>query len=115
MARRQGDAFLRVGLPMVILVTGGSVILSQLLQGKYDIKVWPAVRMIAFLPVSHIASARMAFPSRKRRPRRLSWACKARHHRPPQTWRPSCRWRMLFTDSWPFVQWQRLQHGSQVR
>ena len=39
MARRQSSAFLRVGLPMFILVTGGSVILSQLLQGKYDIKV----------------------------------------------------------------------------
>ncbi|CAL5224746.1 g7479 [Coccomyxa viridis] len=39
MARRQAsDAFLRIGLPMFILVTGGSFLLSQLLQGKYDIK-----------------------------------------------------------------------------
>ena len=43
MTSRQSHAFLRVGLPMIILVTAGSVILSQLLQGKYDIKVWPAV------------------------------------------------------------------------
>lgn len=39
MVRRQSEAFFRIGLPMFILVTGGSVVLSHLLQGKYDIKV----------------------------------------------------------------------------
>ena len=40
MVRRQGsDAFFRIGVPMFILVTGGSLLLSQLLQGKFDIKV----------------------------------------------------------------------------
>ena len=40
MVRTQAsDAFIRIGLPMFILVTGGSLLLSQLLQGKYDIKV----------------------------------------------------------------------------
>ena len=39
MVRAQSDAFIRVGLPMFIVVTGGSVLLSHLLQGKYDIKV----------------------------------------------------------------------------
>lgn len=38
MHRKQSDAFFRIGLPMLILVTGGSVFLSKLLQGKFDIK-----------------------------------------------------------------------------
>ena len=39
MVNRQGtDAFFRIGIPMFILVTGGSFLLSQLLQGKFDIK-----------------------------------------------------------------------------
>ena len=39
MVKRQGtDAFFRIGIPMFILVTGGSFLLSQLLQGKFDIK-----------------------------------------------------------------------------
>jgi hypothetical protein len=36
---RQKDSFFRIGLPMLLLVTGGSYILSRLVQGKYDIKV----------------------------------------------------------------------------
>lgn len=38
MPSKQSDAFFRIGLPMIILVTGGSVFLSSLLQGKYEIK-----------------------------------------------------------------------------
>ena len=40
MVRSQAsDAFIRIGMPMFILVTGGSLLLSHLLQGKFDIKV----------------------------------------------------------------------------
>lgn len=38
MPSKQSNAFFRIGLPMLVLVTGGSVFLSKLLQGKFDIK-----------------------------------------------------------------------------
>lgn len=56
MARRQSGAFLRVGLPMIVLVTGGSVILSQLLQGKYDIKVLRSSCMCTWMHLGQLNS-----------------------------------------------------------
>ncbi len=60
MVKRQGtDAFYRIGVPMFILVTGGSFLLSQLLQGKFDIKaglsaLFYACLVSALLTVHHL-------------------------------------------------------------
>ena len=43
---RQSDAFFRIGLPMLLLVTGGSLFLSKLLQGKFDIKAREKLKLM---------------------------------------------------------------------
>lgn len=83
MVRRQSsDAFFRIGVPMFILVTGGSLLLSQLLQGKFDIKVYPSITISDHTALTQLESLVL---SSCRLCRKLSreletWACSQGSH-----------------------------------